>query len=166
MHGKILDGRRRWKACHLAGTEPQTEEVEADDPVAYVLSLNLHRRHLDTSQRAMVAARAREIFDREAKERIKVGAIHGAKSGHGQPVANLPEAGTGRSRDKAAAAVNVGGRTVDAATRVLQKGVSELVEAVDSGKVAVSRAAAIATLPKAEQSAAIKEATGNTDQTA
>ena len=71
MDGKILDGRRRWLACQQAAVEPDFLEVDEDDPVAYVLSLNLHRRHLTASQRSMVAGRARERYDDEAKERQK-----------------------------------------------------------------------------------------------
>jgi len=51
MGGRILDGRRRYMACSLAGVEPDIIEVSPDDPVSYVLSLNLHRRHLTPSQR-------------------------------------------------------------------------------------------------------------------
>lgn len=124
----------------IAGVDPKVEPVVTDDPVAYVLSLNLHRRHLDTSQRAMVAARAREVYDRAAKERQDEGRKHSHESRKGLVVANLPEPSAGRSRDQAAEAVNVGGRTVDYGTKVLRDGTPELVAAVDEGRMAVSTA--------------------------
>ena len=54
--GKVLDGRNRYLACDLAGVDPKFREHKDGDPLAFVLSANLHRRHLTTSQRAMVAA--------------------------------------------------------------------------------------------------------------
>jgi N6-adenosine-specific RNA methylase IME4 len=54
--GKILDGRNRYKACELIGVEPRYTEYTGDDPIAYIISENIARRHLDESQRAACAA--------------------------------------------------------------------------------------------------------------
>lgn len=54
--GKVLEGRNRWLACKIAGVEPKTVPYDGDDALGFVISRNLRRRHLDTSQRAMIAA--------------------------------------------------------------------------------------------------------------
>ena len=50
--GMVLDGWHRYQACTSLGMEPTKFEFQGDDPVAFVLSQNLHRRHLSASQRA------------------------------------------------------------------------------------------------------------------
>jgi hypothetical protein len=55
--GKILDGRHRYRACLDLGLDPATEPYRGDDPLGFVVSKNLHRRHLTDRQRAEIAAK-------------------------------------------------------------------------------------------------------------
>ena len=147
LGGKILDGRRRYLACRQARVEPTYRAVSPADPVAYVLSLNLHRRHLDVAQRAMVGAKAREYYDSKAKERMSLGGgdkkSASAKSG---PV-RVPDPIHADARDEVAETVGVCGSSIDSATKVLKNGIPELVEAVEQGAIPIKTAARIASLP-------------------
>lgn len=63
----ILDGLNRLAACKAAGVEPDFVRFEdiakADaDPWDYVVEENVLRRHLNTTQRAFLAARSREEY--------------------------------------------------------------------------------------------------------
>jgi ParB-like chromosome segregation protein Spo0J len=56
--GKIIDGRNRYLACRELGIEPKIKEwepVNGAELVDFVISLNLQRRHLTASQKALVA---------------------------------------------------------------------------------------------------------------
>ena len=51
-HGMVLDGHHRLRACIQLEQEPIFAPYTGIDPAGYVLSSNLHRRHLSASQRA------------------------------------------------------------------------------------------------------------------
>lgn len=129
LDGRVIDGRHRLRACEQLGIEPQVREVIADDgdPYGLVVSLNLHRRHLTESQRALVAARL---------ARLPLGSNQHPPIGE----ASL-------SCSAAATQLNVGTRSVERAREVVAHGIPELVTAVDRGEVAVSTAASLARLP-------------------
>jgi len=56
----VLDGWHRVQACLDAGREPLTREYDGADPVAFVISANLHRRHLTSGQRAQAVVLCNE----------------------------------------------------------------------------------------------------------
>lgn len=158
--GKVLDGRRRLRACNLAGVAPRFRDVTAEvtEPVAYVLSLNLHRRQLTPSQKAIVAARVREMYDRAAKERQKASGGDRKSAKEKSVVEKIPQPAAGtKSRDAAGKAVGVNGKYVDHATKVLANAVPEVVKAVEDGRMNVTTAALLATeAPEVQREEATK----------
>lgn len=58
--GMILDGGNRYRACVEAGVKPSFVKFDGDNLVSFVLSANLHRRHLSTGQQAAIVASAQD----------------------------------------------------------------------------------------------------------
>jgi len=99
--GKIIDGRNRWKVCQELGIEPRTRPWSGDGSlVAFIVSMNLHRRHLMASQRAMVAVDMLPALEAEAKKRQ--GTRTDLTSGN-----KLPDVEFGKSSEKAATMARV-----------------------------------------------------------
>lgn len=132
LDAMVLDGRHRARACRELGLTPITETYDGDNPRAFVLAKNLSRRHLDESQRAMVAARLATLK-------------------HGQKKADVENPTSSVSQSEAASLLNVDRTSVIAARKVLQDGAPELVAAVDRGEIKVSAAKAIAGLDDRDQ---------------
>lgn len=129
--GQIVDGRNRYRASAVAGADCPMREYLGDDPAAFVISLNLKRRHLNESQRAMVAAKLANM-PQGARVDLR---------------ANLHEVSAAKAGDM----LNVSERTVKSAKQVQEKGTVELRNAVEQGRVSVSAAADVATRPQSEQ---------------
>jgi hypothetical protein len=65
--GMILDGGNRYRACIEAGIEPDVKEYDGDSIVSYVLSANLHRRHLSAGQQSAIVASAQDWGNAQKK---------------------------------------------------------------------------------------------------
>ena len=96
-----------------------------------MVSLNLARRHLNESQRAMVASKVANL----------------QKGRPSKNSANLRSFSNG----DAAKGLNVSERSVSSAKKVQKQGIRELINKVESGDVKVSVAADVATLPDNQQ---------------
>lgn len=119
--GKVIDGRNRYLACQRAEIEPMFRTYDGDDLIGFVVSLNLKRRHLSESQRAMVAAQI-------------------ATLPKGNPTLSRPNAEISTFAPtvrQAAQLLNVSPASVTNARKVMQKGTSEEIEAVKAGEIAV-----------------------------
>lgn len=61
LHEKmILDGGNRYRACIEAGVEPAFVQFDGGNLVSFVLSANLHRRHMSAGQQAAIVASAQD----------------------------------------------------------------------------------------------------------
>jgi len=133
--GQVIDGRHRVLACAELGrsVDARVYHGTGDAIVDFVVSLNLKRRHLNESQRAMVGARLANL-----------------ERGDNQYTKEHPQI-CGTSHADAAKQMQVSTRSVESAAAVQRTGAPELVAAVDAGRVSVSAAADVATLPEDEQ---------------
>ena len=150
---QIIDGRNRYRACRELGIEPVFTELGDDvDPLKYVLAKNLARRHLDASQRAVIAyklsAWSTPGGDRRS-EAYREGVDHSAI---------LPD---GYTQEQSAKLMNVSPRSVREAGKVISEdspavpALRHAVEAAGERRVAVSDAAKIVDQPAEVQEQAL-----------
>ena len=144
----VIDGRNRHAACKLAGIEPEFKfvmslndrELSPQVIADWIISHNLHRRHLTTSQKAMVGQGYLAYLKEEAKKRQ----LSTLKQ-------NAPETVSAKSREReagresrsdvqAAKIVGVGEKSIRDADYVATHD-PELAQQVRDKKVTVSAAA-------------------------
>jgi N6-adenosine-specific RNA methylase IME4 len=166
LDGAILEGRNRYRACLKAelislGGDPHDRRFFVDfnkenfgvetverGPLAFVISKNLTRRHLNEGQRAMVAARIANLSH---------GQTASAKKPNGAGAASVGKAAA-VPQGEAAKSLNVSPRSVRSARVVQEQGAPELIGAVDQGRIAVSVAEKAAKLPVEQQRDIVKHA--------
>jgi ParB-like chromosome segregation protein Spo0J len=137
--GKILDGRNRYQACLMVDVDPIFSEYEGTDPLTFVVSHNLHRRHLNESQRGMVGAKLANMQqggDRKSDE-IK------------SAIAPLI------TQKQAAAMLNIGVDSIKRSKTVLKSGIPELQDMQMSGDISAKAASVVAKLPQEQQRKAV-----------
>ena len=114
---ELLDGRNRLRACRELGIEPffmTIADEDGFDALAWVMSKNFHRRHLDPSQRAVCAARVATL----------------PNGAHGKSSVNLRS----YTATQAADLFSVSTKSIEQARRVLRDGCAELITLCEQGE--------------------------------
>lgn len=123
--GMILDGGNRYAACIAAEIEPKFVQFAGASIGAFVLSANLHRRHLSPGQQAAIVA--------SVQDWTKAQSVGRPKSAH---VSTLPDTTQTRSEQSGASVSTQ--RRADA----VAKADPELARKVAHGDVSLSKAVA------------------------
>lgn len=76
--GMILDGGNRYRACVEADVEPVFVDFDGGNLISFVLSANLHRRHMSAGQQAVIVASAQDW----AKAQVQGANRHTVKTGN------------------------------------------------------------------------------------
>jgi N6-adenosine-specific RNA methylase IME4 len=136
--GMILDGRNRYRACTELGITLKTKPYIGNSPVAFVLSLNLARRHLNASQLACAALTAMPMLEAEAKERQAehAGTAPGKSA---NTCGTISTSESGKARDEAAKQFGVNPHYIQDAKK-LQAQEPELLEQVRKGTLTIPQA--------------------------
>jgi ParB-like chromosome segregation protein Spo0J len=137
--GKILDGRNRYRAVIAAGHQYRLKDQDfkpytGTKPLEFVISANVHRRHLDTSQRALAAAR-----------------LVTSKLGDNQYRGGV-------TNEAAAKMLNVSEALVKDAKDVWEKAAPVILEKVQNGKMRIGAVKQVLDKPKEQQEQALKAA--------
>lgn len=138
----LLDGRHRAIAARRLGRSLHTVQFigDEDEARALVMSLNIRRRHLSASQRALAAG---------ALARRQRGGVRGS----GRHAAGLPNEVT-PTQQAAAAMAGVSERLVRDGSLIINSGLGDLIEAVAQGETTVTAAAAAIRTGKRDRQAA------------
>jgi len=150
--GKIIDGKHRYKACLETRTEPKFRNWDGQGSlVEFVVSLNLYRRHLTASQRAVIALKIVPMLEAEARER------QGTRTDIPDIREKFPKSSFGRANDKATEIVKgTNSRYVQEAAKI-RKEDPEILELVEQGKVSIPTAKRLIDLPPEERMKACQD---------
>lgn len=134
---RIIDGRNRYIACLESGVTPifRNYEGQEESLLDFVISLNLHRRHLNTSQKACLAVEILPQLEKSTKENLskKMSAIRKGETEDSAILQNL------NSSQKASKIFGVSERYIFDAKK-LSKDSAMLFTEVLEGKLSLQQA--------------------------
>jgi hypothetical protein len=160
----LVDGHNRYGICTKHGIPFQTVQntrfKSMDDVHLWMIDQHLGRRSVSDFQRGVLALRKKDILTarRQAPAAASSdGAEAAAASGSSSEAESvaLAPAEPMNSREAIAKAARISSTTVTQIEKIQKAATPELVAAVKSGTISINAAAAVSTLPEAEQIAAV-----------
>jgi len=131
LDGMILDGGNRYRALCELGIEPIIVEYKGSNPTQFILSSNLHRRHLSQGQSAAIVSASQSWIN--------------AQAAHNPESQDTVQLDTTIARAKQS---GVGQRTQQLADKLVKEAPAELVKEVLDGKKSLNKAIKEITPPK------------------
>ena len=123
LDGMILDGGNRYRALCELGIKPVMIEYTGSNPTQFILSSNLHRRHLTQGQAAAIVSASQSWVKAQVADHEKL--------------ASSAPLETAESRAKQS---GVGQRTQQMADKLVKEAPAELVKEVIDGKKSLTKA--------------------------
>ena len=148
----LIDGHNRYAICRQHQipfkTVHNTSFESIDDVMLWMIDNHLARRSVSDFQRGILALRKKEIV--AAKAALPVSMTPAAAADAQQPA---PQALS--TREDIARAARLSSNQISQIEKIHKAATPELVQAVRSGEISINAAAAVASLPQAEQVAAV-----------
>jgi hypothetical protein len=123
LDGMILDGGNRYRALCELGIDPVIIEYTGSNPTQFILSSNLHRRHLTQGQSAAVVSASQSWIN--------------AQSAANSQLHTPAQLDTATARAKQS---GVGQRTQQLADKLIKEAPAELIKEVIDGKKSLNKA--------------------------
>ena len=147
----LVDGHNRYGICRQHGLPFQTVQStrfqSMEDVHLWMIDQHLGRRSLSDYQRGVLALRKREIVAGQRARRL-------AEPAEGASAAPAGQAPTLDTREALAKAARISSNQVVLIEKIRKQAAPELVEAIKAGTISINAAAAVSSLPAAEQVAA------------
>lgn len=125
LGGKVLEGKNMMLVAVILGLQVEFVEYEGSDPIGFLLTRNLHRRHLTISQRAYVAAQM--VTTTRGSNQHK---------GTGIPEPSIKEV----AQPEAARLLCISVDSVSGASKILASGNEEIIGAIRHGTITIHAA--------------------------
>ena len=147
----LIDGHNRYALCQKHGIDFKTIQNSSfdtlDDVMLWMIDNHLARRSVSDFQRGVLALRKKEIVASKV-----VPAVSAPEQGD---AAGKPEPAPLSTREDIAKMARVSSNTISQIEKIQKTAAPELVEAVRAGTISINAAATVASLPEAEQVAAV-----------
>jgi len=153
----LIDGHNRYAICRKHGIEFRTVQntsfTSLDDVMLWTIDNHLARRSVSDFQRGVLALRKKDIVAARATGAPAASAEQGAGEGRDSGLAPAPVPLA--TREEVARTARVSSNTISQIEKIQKTAAPALVEAVRAGTISINAAATVASLPEADQVAAV-----------
>jgi hypothetical protein len=155
----LVDGHNRYSICQRHSIPFKVIQNESfhsmEDVMLWMIDNHLGRRSVSDFQRGVLALRKKDILDARGAELAATAAAEDASIAPPEPDDSPAPAKVRTSREDIARAARLSSNTISQIEKIQKTAAPELVEAVRAGTISINAAATVASLPEAEQVAAV-----------